>query len=66
MQNAAIRRWKEAVVCQVNSLSKPCFPSPPLPQIKLIGKSLRQSTGVSPLADGCLLQSSSAMVFMSL
>lgn len=26
MQNAAFRRWKEAVVCQVNRLSKPCFP----------------------------------------
>lgn len=25
MPNAEIRRWKEAVVCQVNNLSKPCF-----------------------------------------
>lgn len=26
MRNAEIGRWKEAVVCQVNSLFKPCFP----------------------------------------
>lgn len=26
MWNAAIRRWKELLVCQVNNLSEPCFP----------------------------------------